>query len=384
VNISIGKPFFFLFILTLIFYLSFLARIILSPLLPGLEQDSGITVGQAGFLFLVMSCGHCLSSVGSSFFVARIGHKNGIILSMVGTGFSLFLFSFAETLPSFYLSFFLLGLSSGFYIPSAITIISTLFVPEQWGRGFAVHELAPNLAFLTAPFFAAILLPLLSWQEVVQLLGVAVLLGAALFAVLGPGFVKNNHPPDWQLCRQLISRPDFWFMTLLFSLGITGTVGVYSVLPAFLVNVHSFDEQSANLLLAMSRIPAIAAALAGGFIADRFGNKKTICWVFFATGGVTMLLGMHQEFVIFYVYMQALLAVSFFPAAFAMLSRTGPVETRSITVSFIVPLGFVFGGGIIPAFITAMATHGRFEAGIIVTGLLLVAGGVVSVLTNHK
>lgn len=316
--------------------------------------------------------------------VARIGHKNAITMSMAGTGLALFLFSFAETLPFFYVSFFLLGISSGFYIPSAITTISTLFAPHQWGRGFAVHELAPNLAFLSAPFFAAMLLPLLSWQQVVRILAVSVLFGAALFAVLGPGTVKNNQPPDWQLCRKLVNSSDFWFMTLLFSLGITGTVGIYSVLPAFLVNVHSFDEQGANFLIAMSRIPAIAAALAGGFIADRFGNKRTICWVFLSTGGATILLGMHQELTIFYIYMQALLAVGFFPAAFAMLSRTGSVEIRSITISFTVPLAFVFGGGIIPAFITAMAEHGWFEAGITVTGLLMVAGGLLTVLIKNK
>ncbi len=381
---SIGNPFFFLVLLTLIFYLSFLSRIILAPLLPGLEQDSGITVGQAGLLFLVMSCGHCFSSVCSSFFVARIGHKNAITMSMAGTGLALLLFSFAQSLPFFYVSFFLLGISSGFYIPSAITTISTLFAQDKWGRGFAVHELAPNIAFLSAPLFVAILLPLLSWQQVVQLLALSVLLGAVLFAVLGPGAVKNNQAPDWRLCRQLVSRSDFWFITLLFFIGITGTVGIYSVLPAFLVNVHSFDEQSANLLISMSRIPAIGAALAGGFIADRFGNRRTICWVFFATGGATILLGIHQDFVTFYIYMQALLAVGFFPAAFAMLSRTGPVEIRSITVSFTVPLAFVFGGGIVPAFITAMAEHGRFEAGIVITGLLMVAGGIVIVLTKGR
>lgn len=377
-NIRTDKSLFFLLLLTLIFYLGFLSRIILSPLLPGLERDSGFSLGQAGLAFFVMSCGYCLSSIGSSFFVARIGHKNAITLSTVGTGLALVLLSFAETLPVFYVSFFLLGVSSGFYLPSAIATISFLFAPDQWGRGFAVHELAPNLAFLTAPFFAAMLLPLLPWQQIVQLLAVFVFLGTVLFVVSGTDDVKNNSPPDLQLCRQLVFRSDFWLMTLLFSLGITGTVGIYSVLPALLVNVHSFDEQSANLLISMSRIPAIAAALAGGFMADRFGNRRVVCWTLFCTGGVTVLLGMHMEFVRFYVYMQALLGVSFFPAAFAILSRTCPLESRSITVSFTVPLAFVFGGGIIPAFITAMADRGWFEAGIVITGLLIVAGGLVS------
>ena len=166
-------------------------------------------------------------------------------------------------------------------------------------------------------------------------------------------------------------------MIFLFSVGITGTLGIYSVLPTFLVSVHGFSEQAANLLVGSSRLPTLVTALAGGFLADRFGNRKTICLVLLSTGCATILLGQGQGFLNFYIFLQPIIAVCFFPAAFALLSHIGTVETRSIIISFTLPLSFVLGGGVMPAVITQMADHDKFAFAIILTGCLITCGGLL-------
>ncbi len=360
-----------------IFFLNFFARIFLSPLLPELEQVLGLSHGQAGLFFFFISCGYFISLVGSGFISARIGHKRSIVLSMIGIALSLGLLSLTKSLSILRLSFFLLGLAAGIYLPSAITTISALFRPRQWGRAFAVHELAPNLAFLTAPLYIALLLPLLSWQQIIQLPIGFILLAAGLYTIFGSNIQEKTAPPDLSLCRNLFGRREFWLMVLLFSMGITGTLGVYSILPTYLVSAHGFSEQEANLLVGASRLPTLATALAGGFLADRFGNRQAISLVLFCTGGATILLGTGQELLKLYVWLQPIIAVCFFPAAFALLSHIGSVETRSVTVSLTIPLAFILGGGIIPAAITRMADYGRFEAAIILTGCLIASGGLL-------
>ncbi len=296
---------------------------------------------------------------------------------MIGIGLSLTLLSLVTTLSLLKLSFFLLGLSAGIYLPSAITTISTLFQPHQWARAFGVHELAPNLAFLVAPFYVALLLPALSWQQTVQLLSCFVFLAAGLYSAFGSSIKKYPDPPDLRLCRGLFTRQAFWLMILLFSMGITGTLGIYSILPTFLVSEHGFSEQAANLLVGTSRLPTLVTALAGGFLADRFGNRLTISLVLLATGATTILLGQGRDLLKLYIWVQPVIAVCFFPAAFALISHIGPAETRSVTISFTVPLSFVLGGGIIPAFITRMADSGRFAEAIILTGFLIGSGGLL-------
>lgn len=344
-------------------------------MLPELELALGLSHGQAGFFFFIISCGYFLSLSGSGFVAARIGHKHSIVLSMIGIGLALGLLAVTTSLCALRFTFFLLGLSAGIYLPAAITTISTLFQPHQWGRAFGVHEVAPNLAFLLAPIYVALLLPIMSWQQTVLLLAAMVFLAAGAYELFGHTINKKPKLPDLSLCTSLLRQQDFWLMVLLFSMGITGTLGIYSILPTFLVYEHGFNEQAANLLVGTSRLPTLATALAGGFLADRFGNKKTIALVLFCTGGATILLGQGRELLKFYIWLQPIIAVCFFPAAFALLSHTGPIETRSVIISFTVPLSFVLGGGVIPAFITRMADIGQFSFAIMLTGVLIASGG---------
>lgn len=360
-----------------IFSLNFFSRIFVSPLLPEFERTLHLSHGQAGLFFFFISCGYFLALVGSGFISARIGHKRAIILSMIGIGLSLGLLSLTNILPILRFSFFLLGLFAGLYLPSAVTTISSLFQPHQWGRAFAVHELAPNLAFLTAPLYVAAMLPHLSRQQIIQLPIILIIFSAGLYAIFGSDTQKKTAPPDLKLYRDLFGRREFWLMVLLFSLGITGTLGIYSILPTYLVSEHGFSEQGANLLVGASRLPTLATALAGGFLADRFGNRQVIRLVLLCTGGATVLLGTGGELLKFYVWLQPVIAVCFFPAAFALLSHLGSVETRSVTVSLTIPFAFVLGGGIVPAAITWLADYGKFETAIILTGCLLASGGLL-------
>lgn len=379
-----GSPLFSLLLLSGIFFLNFFSRIFFAPLLPELEQNLSLSHGQAGLFFFIISCGYFLSLSGSGFVSARIGHKQAIVLSMTGTGLALALLSLVTSLPILRLSFFLLGLSAGLYLPSAITTISTLFEHSQWGRAFGVHELAPNLAFLMTPLYVALLLPHMSWQQTVQILTFFVFPAAGLYGVFGCNLKEKPDPPDLRLCRNLIGKQEFWLMIILFSLGITGTLGIYSILPTFLVSEHDFSEQAANLLVGTSRLPTLATALAGGFLADRFGNRQTITLVLLSTGMATILLGQGQELLKFYIFLQPVVAVCFFPAAFALLSHIGPVETRSVIISFTVPLSFVLGGGVIPAFITTMADNGQFATAILLTGGLIAAGSLLVQLIKEE
>jgi MFS transporter, NNP family, nitrate/nitrite transporter len=80
------------------------------------------------------------------------------------------------------------------------------------------------------------------------------------------------------------------------------------------------------------------------------------------------------------VVVQPLVAVWFFPAAFAALALiTGP-NARNLAVAFTVPFGFMVGGGAIPTFIGMMGDAGLFAMGFVVAGSLITCGGVLAML----
>ncbi len=69
------------------------------------------------------------------------------------------------------------------------------------------------------------------------------------------------------------------------------------------------------------------------------------------------------------VFLQPMIAVCFFPAAFSALSRIGPSEVRNVAVSLTVPVSFLMGGGAIPAAIGLLGDAGAFSLAICVLGL---------------
>ena len=105
-------------------------------------------------------------------------HRRTIALAAVACGCAFFLIAASHTLWMIRLGLFLIGVSTGIYLPSGITTITSSFQPAHWGRALSVHELAPSLAFISAPLIAEALLLLFPWQGVLVLIGgVAVFLG---------------------------------------------------------------------------------------------------------------------------------------------------------------------------------------------------------------
>jgi len=81
------------------------------------------------------------------------------------------------------------------------------------------------------------------------------------------------------------------------------------------------------------------------------------------TGITTLMVGLvATTWISIVVLLQPLLAVWFFPAAFAALAATTPVAARNIAVAFTIPFGYLIGGGMIPTFIGIMGDTGSFPA----------------------
>ncbi len=363
---------FSLVLLSTVFYLNFSSRIILAPLLPEIEQTLGLSHGQGGLFFLCISCGYFLALSGSGFVSARLHHRATIVLSLALIAAALFGAATSRHLLVLRTWFFFLGLASGLYLPSAVATISALFPKNQWGRAFAVHEVAPNLAFLSAPLLVALLLPTLGWRPLLRLLATILLLTAGCYQLFGSGRSLPGTAPNLHHCRTLLTTRTFWFMVLLFSMGISGTLGIYSVLPTYLVAAHHFTATSANTLVGLSRSTTLITALLGGWLADRYGNRQTMALVLLITGLATALLGVGPARLIrVWVWLQPLVAVCFFPAGFALLARIGEPRQRNLVISLVIPLAFVIGGGLVPAIITRLADFGLFGPGLALAGCFI-------------
>ena len=368
-----------LLLLTGIFFLNFIARIILAPLMPTIEKDLGIGHSEAGSLFLLISSGYFISLLGAGVLSSHLTHRKTIILSATTVGVALLGISFSNSLWGMRLGLFILGMAAGIYLPSGIATLTSLISSRDWGKGFAIHELAPNLSFVAAPLISEALLQWFSWRGILTLMGGTSVLVAMAFSRFGKGGEFPGEGPSFTLFRTFFIKPAFWIMTLLFSLGISGSLGVYTMLPLYLVIERGLERNWANTLVAFSRISGLGMAFLAGWTADRFGPRRTMGGVLLLTGIMTALLSMTWGYwIVVVVFLQPMVAVCFFPAGFAALSRIGPSSAKNVVVSLTIPVAFLLGAGAIPTVIGVMGDVGSFALGLALVGGLILTGFVLS------
>ena len=368
-----------LLFLTAIFFLNFISRIIFAPLMPSIEKDLGISHGEAGSLFLLISFGYFITLLGSGFISSRLKHRRTIIHSATVVGVALLIVSQINNLWGIRLGLLLLGMAAGIYMPSGIATLTSLINFRHWGKAIAIHELAPNMSFVAAPLLTEALLLWFSWRGVLVFLGVTSILAGLAFARFGKGGEFPGKTPSFRSSKMLFSEPAFWIMIILFSLGITGSLGIFAMLPLYLVTEYGMDRSWANTLIGLSRIPAVGMAFLAGWASDLLGPRRTLMAIFLLSGLTTVLLGVTSGYwTIIMIFLQPIIAVCFFPPGLAALSSIGPPSTRNVTVSLTIPVAFTLGSGAIPTGIGIMADADSFSLAIALTGGLILMGAVLS------
>jgi len=374
-----------LFLIASIFLLNFTSRIVFAPLLPTIEHNLKLSHGDAGSLFLFLSIGYFISLLGSGHISSRLNHNKTIAVSAIAVGTALTAVSFSKSLIAVRCCVFLLGISAGIYLPSGITTVTSLVNPKHWGKAVAIHELAPNLSFILTPLLVEILLHWLFWRHILLLIGLGSVMVGISFARFGKGGDFLGESPNLSAIKTIIKTPNFWILIFLFSLAITSTLGIYNMLPLYLVAEHGVNREWANTLVGISRISTLGMAFLAGWATDRLGPKTIMLSVFFVTGILTLLLGIASAYwVVIIVFFQPVLAVCFYPAGFSALSSISTPENRNVAISLTIPIAFVLGGGAVPAMIGVMADLGYFSWGISLSGILIMTGFFISFFLNLK
>ena len=365
-------------LLTAIFFLNFIARVVFSPLLPDIEKTLGIDHGAAGSFFLFISIGYFISILLSSKVSERIGHKNTIVLSVLSCGVMLILIGTFKSLWAIRVGLLLLGYGAGLYLQSGLATILALVSPTHLARGMSVHELAPNLGFVIAPLVCTTILFYFSYSVVLCSLGAVLICVAGIYMARGYNGVMLSKSMDRKAMKTVMVMAPFWQMVVLLSLAICSTLGLYSMLPLYLVAEHGMEKEAANTLVSISRISSVFMPLVGGWWGDRIGNGKLLGYILFTSGVLTIPLGLLSGIpLLVFVVIQPMVAVCFFPSAFAVLSRLGGKDARGAAVALCVPLAFLVGGGVLPMCIGFMGDYYSLAFGFSVIGVVMVVVAMV-------
>lgn len=340
--------------------------------MPTVELDMGFNHAQVGSLFMFLSMGALISMLLAGFVSARVQYRGAIILSTMGVGAATILVSLGQSIHYLRLAVFLVGLAGGMYFPSGVALITGLVVPGAYGRALAIHEMAPNLSYVCSPLIAELLLTRMSWRAVLLTLAATALGAGILFTVKGNSGRQTGEPPSWANIKLILANPSFWIMAPIFGLGVAAGMGVFSMMPLYLIHEGGLERSTANFIVAMSRLSGLGVSFFGGWISDRIGPRKAMAIMASATGLLTILIGLTKgAWLTVFVFLQPAAVVCFLPPALASLSRLEKPALRSLVVALTLAAAMTMGSGAIPQLMGWLADRGMFSVGFYILGTAL-------------
>ena len=367
-------------VLTLLFFLTFISRFIFAPLIPEILPSLKITQAQAGSIFLFASLGGFVGSFGSGLISSRLKHKWTMVLALLLAGIALISLHFTASLAALRGTTLVLGFAAGALMPSVMATLTAIVSRQDWGKALAVQQMGPPLALVLGPLLSVVFLGIFAWTSILVGLGGLVITVAVLFAIFSKVGGFPGDPPSPALIKTIFGQRSFWLMIVLFALGMGGQVGIYTMLPLYMITERGLSAETANSILGVSQLSALFMTFISGWITDRIGEKRTMAIFLAISGVITVLIGTMSGLGLkIVVFLQPALIVCFFPPGFAALSRIIQPNLRSLATAFGPPLAFIIGGGLLPAFLGYMGSSYSLGLGIAIAGGLMIVGAVLVV-----
>ena len=360
----------FLLLFWSLWFLNFSTRTVLSPLLPIFESELHISHALAGSIFLFLAVGYTSSLLASNWFTPRIGFKKSIAAGFLILTGALVALVFTRTYWGLGAVAFVLGFGAGLYLPSALPLLTSTIHPDRWGKAIAFHETAATSSILVIPLLAAAALRFLHWKWLVAVLSGLCLAATIVFLARSPDLRPKEE--EKTPFSRVLRRRDFWIMAILWSFAAAGGLGLYNLMPLFLVNERGLPIDLANSIFGLSRIGGLVVTFLAGFLIDRFGVKRVLLISLLASGFSITGIALAESFplLVTMLVFQATSIPVFFPAGLVAVSKLTGFGDRSAFAGATVAVGVVFGLGIAPTLLGTAADLWSFQAGMLVQGLL--------------
>lgn len=379
-----GKALFFLTLTWFLWFMNVAMRTILSPILPILEDEFGVVHAQAASIFTFIAFGYGTSVSFSGIAASKFGCKKGVIFSFFIAMFVYFIFPMVKHFYLFYPLGFLLGIAAGMYLPSIIPMITEYFEERLWGKAISIHESAASLAIFGAPFIALFMLSLFPWRAIFTLFGIVFIVCMIIFQVTTKEVKVVAGKKSY--LRDLLRSGDLWLMAIIWIFAAGGNLGLYFILPLYLVKELGMDVGTANTIFGISRLGGVVVGISAGFLVDRFSLKKTMFLLSSLSGLFAMLLTtQHMSVMKLFLFLQSSVNIGYFPVALVSIQRMFEREERGPATGFIITLGVVCGVGITPYLLGLSGDHMSFRFGIFILGALgVLSSGLVWFLKKLK
>ncbi|WP_226482289.1 MFS transporter [Natrinema amylolyticum] len=264
---------------TLAFLATMAGRLVISPVVPRITAEFGVSNSVIGLALTGMWMAYFLSQFPSGVFADRYGERRVILVAVGGTAVASAFLAVAPLFPVFVVATVALGAVAGLHYSVATSLLTRTY--DEIGAAIGVHNSGGPIAGLVAP-------PLAAWIAVQYGWRAAIAVGTVVAVPIFVLFARSVRPTEPQRPNQpmaerfeleplveLLSRPKIAFTCVLAILGDFVWQATSSFLPTFLVAYRGQPETTASLVFGGYFVVQGITQVGVGAASDRYGREVT-------------------------------------------------------------------------------------------------------------
>jgi MFS transporter, Spinster family, sphingosine-1-phosphate transporter len=191
----------------------------------------------------------------------------------------------------------LMGISEAFYIPAALALITDFHGSRTRSRAVGLHQVAIYCGVIAGGFGGYVAdTPALGWRFVFDACGVFGMVYALPLVVLLRDAPKREEaaraqPSPASAMRELLTNPSFILLVCFFTLPALAGWVVRDWMPAILKQQFHIGQGQAGVAATLYwQVAAIVGALAGGWLADHWMQRRQRGRIFVSAIGVGLIV----------------------------------------------------------------------------------------------
>ena len=281
---------------TLAFFVTMVGRLAISPVVPTVTAEFGVSNAVIGTALSGMWLAYALTQFPSGILADRYGERLVILVSVGGTGLVSLGLAFSPHFAVFLVGTVLLGGAAGLHYSVATTFLTRIY--DDVGTAVGIHNGGAPVAGLLTPVAVAWVAARYGWRPAIA---VGAFIAVPTF-VLFARYVRPTEPrkPDRSMREQIdpgalldiVTRPSIVFSSAIAILADFTWQALASFLPTFLIEHHGHSTALASTFFAAYFVVQGVLQIGVGALSDRYGRDLAtgVC-LLAGIGGITVLVG---------------------------------------------------------------------------------------------